>query len=111
MRAQDDRTELRYTPNPKHKEPWQPGRRGSLCPSDIGRECASRLLQDSLQHGRHRYAVKDGRAFAGQQDGTGAWHGYPVGWVEVPAPIRQRFHEMGVVDRRAIHRYWKRTLS
>lgn len=25
---------LTYEPNPKHKEPWQRGARGSLCPRD-----------------------------------------------------------------------------
>lgn len=23
---------MRYEPNPKHKYPWQPGKKGSLCP-------------------------------------------------------------------------------
>jgi len=29
---------LNYVPNPKHKEPWQRGRRGSLCPREIDGE-------------------------------------------------------------------------
>jgi len=100
---------LRYQHNRKHKEPWQPGRRGSLCPPDIGLPQAQQLLKDSLSDGQHRYAVSNGRPFKGQDDGTGVWHGYPVGWVEVPESVRKSFRDSNLVKRHDIQRFWKRT--
>ena len=38
---------MRYESNPKHKEPWQRGRRGTLCPSDIDQAIARQLLEGS----------------------------------------------------------------
>jgi hypothetical protein len=100
--------ELRYKGNPKHKEPWQPGRRGSLCPPDVDQALAQGLLDQSELDGAKRYATHDGRAFCGQSEDDGRhWHGYPVGWVEVPESLRQRFVRRGVVKRSDIKRNWK----
>ena len=108
MTETTDSSRLRYQPNRKHKEPWQPGRRGSLCPRDIGLGRARQMLQDSIADGRQRYAVDGGRPFEGHDDGTGAWHGYPVGWVEVPADVLNQFRGLGLVKRHDIQRYWRR---
>src|SRR4051812_4103726 len=98
---------LRYVPNPKHEEPWQRGRRGSLCPREIGRDLAQRLLDGSELLGEKRYAVREGRAYCAQQDGAGGWHGYPVGWKEVPSKLRTRWEKKEKrVKKRDIDRYW-----
>ncbi|HEY3915194.1 MAG TPA: hypothetical protein VGN61_11970 [Verrucomicrobiae bacterium] len=38
------------------------------------------------------------------------WHGYPVGWKEVPATIRKQFMETKLVSAREIKRYWEDVL-
>ena len=62
---------MRYFGNPKHKEPWQPGRKGSLCPSrrkmpDLDPQ---KLLESSELCGAKRYAVFEGLAFAALPNG------------------------------------------
>jgi hypothetical protein len=98
-----------YEGNPKHKAPWQPGRKGSLCPSDISLEAARRLLVSSVVEGKRRYAVDKGRAFCAQQRDAAKnrWHGYPVGWREVPASVRQQCMQSGVAGTRDIKRHWE----
>ena len=60
---------MRYESNPKHKEPWQRGRRGTLCPGDIDQAIARQLLEDSELEGGKRYAVHGGKAFCAQDNG------------------------------------------
>ena len=102
------RDELRYVPNPKHKEPWQRGRRGSLCPPDVSLEQAQALLERSVPDGEKRYAVHEGRAFCAQVDRQGAWHGYPEGWRYVPPKLRRDWVRTRQVTKREIDRFWER---
>lgn len=97
-----------YEGNPKHKKPWQPGRKGSLCPPDISLEHARNLLQLSILKGSKRYAVDKGRALCALQNDRrrDRWHGYPVGWVEVPAGVRQEFRKKGLVSNRELREFW-----
>ena len=88
---------LTYTPNPKHKEPWQPGRKGSMCPKDITITRAKVMLSASFLHKQQRFAVDQGRVFIGKADNRGGWHGYPAGWREVPETVRQHFLKGGAV--------------
>jgi hypothetical protein len=74
---------MRYEPNPKHKAPWQPGLKGSLCPQDLTEDARQQLLEASAPDpngGNARYATDGRRAFCAQSHGDDAWHGYPVGW-------------------------------
>jgi len=98
-----------YEGNPKHKAPWQPGRKGSLCPSDISVTRARELLQSSLAQGKKRYAVDQGRAFCAQQHDSAKnrWHGYPIGWREVPTSVRQQLLNNGAVTSRDMKRHWE----
>ena len=66
---------MRYESNPKHSDPWQRGRRGARCPSDIDAEQAQELLSSSAVFGNKRYAVFQGQAFCAQQHGCDVWHG------------------------------------
>jgi hypothetical protein len=97
---------LTYKPNAKHKEPWQPGRKGSLCPKDLSLADAARLLKESQQVGTSRWAVSKGRAFKAKPHEDGKWHGWPVGWVEVPASLRIRWVREGAVSRSDVSRFW-----
>ena len=98
-----------YEGNPKHKAPWQPDCKGSLCPQDISLERAQELLHASVVEGRRRYAVDKGRAFFAQQYNIAKnrWHGYPTSWKDVPAAVRHQLMEAGVVTLREIKRYWE----
>ena len=96
---------MRYESNRKHSEPWQRGRRGSLCPNEV-REVAIDLLQNGEPDGDKRYAVHRGRAYCAQQHREGVWHGYPVGWVEVPEYIRRKWLRSRQVSRREIRSHW-----
>lgn len=97
---------MRYESNPKHSDPWQRGRRGARCPSDIGAERAQQLLSTSENSDGKRYAVFEGRAFCAQQHGCNVWHGYPVGWKTVPVQIRKQWLHAGRLRRRDIRRNW-----
>ena len=96
---------MRYESNQKHSEPWQRGRRGSLCPKEV-QDFALQLLKNSEPDGDKRYAVHRGRAYCAQQQHEGVWHGYPVGWVEVPEYIRRKWLRSRHVSRREIRRHW-----
>lgn len=96
----------RYEPNPKHKEPWQRGARGSLCPKGID---APALLKASVidpKHPAKRYATDGNRAYCGQEHRPGRWHGYPVQWREVPAVIRRGWAANGEVGKQGLKEYW-----
>ena len=97
---------MRYEGNPKHREPWQRGRRGTPCPDDIDRTIAQQLLTDSELEGSKRYAVYEGRAYCAQQHGAEVRHGYPIGWVDVPENLRRRWLRERRVQRRYIKRHW-----
>lgn len=102
---------MKYEPNPKHKNPWQRGRKGSLCPSDIDESDAAAMLEGSVLEGEKRYATRDGKAFCAQKhrdppNGEALWHGYPVGWKEVPEPIRREWRAQDKVTRSQVKDFW-----
>lgn len=98
---------MQYEPNPKHKLPWQPGRKGALCPKWAHNEAQS-LLQDSVAtlKGNRRYATINGVAFCGQEHRPGIWHGYPIGWEEVPTKILKQWVRDGKVTRKQVRDSW-----
>lgn len=97
---------LLYEGNPKHREPWQPGRRGSLCPKEISIEQAQALLLGSYEWKGTRYAVHTGRLYAARDNNHGRWHGYPIGWVEAPPPVRAHFEKSDLVKKSDFKRFW-----
>ena len=97
---------MRYEGNPKHKQPWQRGRSGSPCPETVGLETARRLLSDSEESDGKRYAVHEGRAYCAQEHGADAWHGYPVGWREVPESLRRMWLAQGRLRKQDVRKHW-----
>lgn len=97
---------MRYESSLQHKEPWQRGRRGALCPKEIDAASAQQLLADSGADGDVRYAVHEGRAYSARQHGPDVWHGYPVGWIGVPERIRRKWLDEQRVRRRDIRTHW-----
>jgi hypothetical protein len=97
---------MQYEPNPKHKEPWQRGARGSLCPA--GADGPALLAESEPDPGRpaRRYATDGTRAYCGHEHMPGRWHGFPLEWRAVPAPIRNSWLAQGRVSKRGIRDYW-----
>ena len=95
---------MRYESNRKHSDPWQPGRRGALCPADV-RPLAQTLLDASIQVGSKRYATHKGVAYCAQGK-DGVWHGYPIGWKHVPYELRRDWRRSREVTGRDIKRHW-----
>ena len=97
---------MQYESNPKHSEPWQRGKKGSLCPKDM-RSLAQQLLDGSVLVDENRYAFYDGKAYCAQEHGPDRWHGYPIGWKEVPPALVQQWTKAGLIKRRDIQQYWE----
>jgi hypothetical protein len=98
--------DLIYEPNPKHKEPWQRGARGSLCPRDADGPALLAISLVDPQHPGKRYATDGSRAYCGQEHLTGRWHGYPVQWREVPSAIRSALVNDYRVSKRDLKEHW-----
>ena len=95
-----------YERNPKHKswmQPFDPD--AALCPK-WSHEIAQTLLAESHAGPSEepRFATRDGMAFAARTHRTGAWHGYPVPWSQVPEAVREAMIAKGKVTRRQIKR-------
>ncbi len=100
------RPTLRYEPNPKHKEPWQRGARGSLCPRDADGPALLAASQVDPKHPGKRYATDGTRAYCGHEHSADCWHGFPVEWKKVPPSIRDTWLAEDRVSRRSVKEYW-----
>jgi hypothetical protein len=101
---------VQYEPNPNHKAPWQAGRKGSLCPRDLAEDARDRLLAASQVDptgGKGRYATDGRRAFCAYPHDGDKWHGFPVGWKEVPEALRREWKGAGLVKQTDIRRFWE----
>jgi hypothetical protein len=81
-----------------------------LCPKEITAAQAQELLNQSIPHGKKRYSVDGlGRPFCAQAHlaNRGRWHGYPVGWKEVPIQVQKVFKQKGLVSNRQLARFWE----
>lgn len=94
---------MKYEPNRKHKEPWQRGKKGSLCPT-MARELLQELLDRSVLHGKKRFACHGGQAYCAQEHAPGIWHGYPVDWEDVPPQIKNDWIKDAKVTKRQTRR-------
>lgn len=103
---------LVYEPNPKHKEPWQRGRKGTLCPH-WGELDPAELLVNSVLFGEKRFATLKGMAFVAQQhhiNGTTEfWHGYPEGWENIPPKIWRPWLKAGTITHSQMNKFWTRS--
>jgi len=97
---------LRYEPNPKHKQPWQRGARGSLCPSDADGPALLEVSEADPNRPGKRYATDGVRAYCAHEHGPGLWHGFPVEWRRVPPKLRDAWLANGRVSKRSVKEYW-----
>jgi len=95
-----------YESNPKHSEPWQIGKKGSLCEPEV-RPLAADLLRTSVFWEGKRYAVHRGRANCAQEHSPNRWHGYPVGWVAVPPRLARQWIRDGDLRNHDRKKYWE----
>jgi hypothetical protein len=75
-----------YNPNPKHEGAGMPGRKGTRL--DLSQTEAAALLNDPVSclevpGKRQLVAVRNGRIYVFQEDGTGGYHAYPTTGNEV----------------------------
>ncbi|MFH1117765.1 MAG: hypothetical protein V1792_27915 [Pseudomonadota bacterium] len=97
---------MMYEANPKHKDPRQRGRKGSLCPQSMSVPAQKLLNQSTQWSDGKRYATCDGQAFCAQESRPGYWHGYPIGWREVPEKLRRAWRDEGKITKKNIGDYW-----
>lgn len=100
----------RYEPNPKHKEPWQSGRRGALCPRDADGPTLLDASTPDPSNTNVRWATDGSRFFTAKSsrhenvNGDLFWHGYPVDHLDVPADVMKAWIAAGLVSRRTARR-------
>ncbi len=70
-----------YVPSPKH------ALGGWGTPMDLSDTKAQEVLNNSIQGGKQRYGITDGKLYEFQPDNVGGWHGYPISGTEAPPKI------------------------
>ncbi|EKZ95752.1 filamentous hemagglutinin family N-terminal domain protein [Cupriavidus sp. HMR-1] len=83
----------KYVPSPKHDAG------GWGTPMDLDELAAQRVLNNSVQGGKQRYGVSDGKVYEFQPDNVGGWHGYPVPGNEVPANVLRALLQKGDITK------------
>jgi hypothetical protein len=105
---------LRYVPKDKHKDPFQRGRKGTLCPPASNMPVTAQALLDGSEPDPRprqieRWATDGSLAYCGRPYDRKKkldWYGFPVGWVHVPERLRRKWAKAGTPDRPTMSRYW-----
>jgi hypothetical protein len=107
---------LRYVPKEKHKDPFQRGRKGALCPpaAEMPADMAQKLLESSDPDPRAKQVERwatDGRlAYCGRpydRKKKSEWYGFPVGWFRVPDRLRRKWIREGLAERATMYLFWR----
>lgn len=95
-----------YTPNPRHKQPWQPGARGTLCPPGVDGVALFRTATVDPERPGKRYNTDGERAYCAHPDVKNptegqevVWHGFPVPWTTVPPTVQRQWVAEGRIAR------------
>jgi len=114
-----------YRGSNKHKSRPDLGRKGTKCPEwthakpeggygndpfghDWEKTVAHKLFNESEldpSGSGKRYATMKGIAFVAQPTGDGTWHGYPEPWNKVPADLKDKWQNAGLVTTRQLRRH------
>ncbi|MDU4844061.1 MAG: VENN motif pre-toxin domain-containing protein, partial [Leclercia adecarboxylata] len=83
----------KYVPSPKH------GAGGWGTPMDLSDSKAQEVLNNSIQGGKQRYGVADGKVYEFQPDNVGGWHGYPIPGNEAPPKVLRELLYRGDISK------------
>ncbi|WP_421594819.1 VENN motif pre-toxin domain-containing protein [Rahnella sp. PD4] len=83
----------KYVPSPKHAAG------GWGIPMDLSDSKAQEVLNNSIQGGKQKYGVSDGKIYEFQPDNVGGWHGYPVPGTEAPPKVLREFLARGDINK------------
>jgi filamentous hemagglutinin len=83
----------KYVPSPKHEAG------GWGTPMDLDDARAQQVLADSIQGGKQRYGVSDGKVYEFQPDNVGGWHGYPIPGNQAPSSVLRQFVQSGDISK------------
>ncbi|WP_250150996.1 hemagglutinin repeat-containing protein, partial [Photorhabdus akhurstii] len=82
-----------YVPSPKH------ALGGWGTPMDLTNSKAQEVLNNSIQGGKQRYGIADGKLYEFQPDNAGGWHGYPIPGNEAPPKVLREFLSRGDISK------------
>lgn len=91
-----------------------PGEKGRCALAWSHQKAAELLATSTEMSPGERYATSGGVAFSGKEHRPGVWHGYPIGWVEVPPKLIKLWQSEQRVSKRQIRDNWeqaKRSLN
>ncbi|MCV3773420.1 hemagglutinin repeat-containing protein [Enterobacter sp. RD4-1-1] len=83
----------KYVPSPKHAAG------GWGTPMDLSDSKAQEVLNNSIQGGKQRYGVTDGKIYEFQPDNVGGWHGYPIPGNEAPPKVLRELLSRGDISK------------
>jgi filamentous hemagglutinin len=83
----------KYVPSPKHAAG------GWGTPMDLSDSKAQEVLNNSIQGGKQKYGISDGKIYEFQPDNVGGWHGYPVPGTEAPPKVLREFLTRGDISK------------
>ena len=83
----------KYVPSPKHAAG------GWGTPMDLSDSKAQEVLNNSIQGGKQKYGISDGKVYEFQPDNVGGWHGYPVPGTEAPPKVLREFLARGDISK------------
>jgi hypothetical protein len=96
-----------YVASPRHKQPWQPGARGTLCPAGVDGVELFRTATANPNNPRKRYNTDGEQAYCAhpsvknldddEQDVM--WHGFPIEWRAVPPAVQRIWIEEGRITK------------
>jgi hypothetical protein len=96
-----------YVPNPRHKQPWQPGARGTLCPKGVDGAALLKTATADPNHPNKRYNTDGECAYCAHSSSRNVadgeqevvWHGFPINWRDVPAAVQRQWIADGLLAR------------
>jgi hypothetical protein len=76
-------------------------------PKETAQALLERSVPDPRDGSSKRYAVHDGRGYCAVKTDDETYHGWPVGFLEVPPQIWQQWITEGQIYRSDVQRNWR----
>jgi hypothetical protein len=84
---------VKYSPTKKHKQ----GGWGTTM--DLDDKTAQKVLEESVQNGKQRYGLHNGKVYEFQPDNSGGYHGYPVGGSKAGSKVLRQWLNEGKINK------------